>query len=401
MKRKLIFIFIIMSMILIPSYQVEAKTLRQLQEELDKLEKAYNENKNKKSLTQSEINTLNSQINTINANIINTKKEIATSEQEIINNQNEIEAKSKETDELLKFLQISSGENVYLEYLFEADSYTDFIYRYSVVSQLTEYNSNLMESLKKLVKELEDSKVTLASKQKELEVQSNNLASKLATLKANLSKLEEEGTTIDEDIDAKEKDIKYYESKGCKLNQNINSCVTIPNSSGWKLPLTSAWVTSEYQVVRTDCIGCGGTSHRGIDLGASEGTYAYAAAKGRVAYIVRRGSCGGNMVYIYHTINGVPYTTVYMHLLEIKVNVDDIVDTNTVVGLTGGLTTGAMNPSQCSVSYAGKGGYDYCTCGGHLHFGVATGNDVSRFNANSFNPRNLVPFASGSYLKRY
>ena len=33
MKRKLIFIFIIMSMILIPSYQVEAKTLRQLQEE--------------------------------------------------------------------------------------------------------------------------------------------------------------------------------------------------------------------------------------------------------------------------------------------------------------------------------------------------------------------------------
>ena len=62
---------------------------------------------------------------------------------------------------------------------------------------------------------------------------------------------------------------------------------------------------------------------------------------------------------------------------------------------------GAMNPSQCSVSYAGKGGYDSCTCGGHLHFGVATGNDVSRFNANSFNPRNLVPFASGSYLKRY
>ena len=37
-------------MILIPSYQVEAKTLRQLQEELDKLEKDYNENKNKKSL---------------------------------------------------------------------------------------------------------------------------------------------------------------------------------------------------------------------------------------------------------------------------------------------------------------------------------------------------------------
>ena len=148
MKRKLIFIFIIMSMIFIPSYQVEAKTLRQLQEELDKLEKDYNENKNKKKLTESEINTLNSQINSINTNIINTKNEIQVSQQEIINNQNEIEAKSKETDELLKFLQISQGGNVYLEYLFEADSYTDFIYRYSVVSQLTDYNTKLMDELK-------------------------------------------------------------------------------------------------------------------------------------------------------------------------------------------------------------------------------------------------------------
>ena len=401
MKKKILFIFIIMTMVFIPSYKVEAKTLGQLKNELAALEKKYSDNQNKKELNANEIKAVNNEIASIISSISKIKSDIKKSEDDIISSQKQIEEKSKETDELLKFLQVSNGENVYLEYLFEADSYTDFIYRYSVVSQLTEYNSNLMESLKKLVKELEDSKVTLASKQKELEVQSNNLASKLATLKANLSKLEEEGTTIDEDIDAKEKDIKYYESKGCKLNQDINSCVTIPNSSGWKLPLTSAWVTSEYQVVRTDCIGCGGISHRGIDLGASEGTYAYAAAKGRVAYIVRRGSCGGNMVYIYHTINGVPYTTVYMHLLEIKVNVDDIVDTNTVVGLTGGLTTGAMNPSQCSVSYAGKGGYDYCTCGGHLHFGVATGNDVSRFNSNSFNPRNLVPFASGSYLKRY
>ncbi|UKI27821.1 MAG: hypothetical protein L6V91_04510 [Bacilli bacterium] len=58
--------------------------------------------------------------------------------------------KSNETDELLKFLQISSGENVYLEYLFQAESYTDFIYRYSIVSQLTEYNTNLMNELKSI-----------------------------------------------------------------------------------------------------------------------------------------------------------------------------------------------------------------------------------------------------------
>ena len=33
--------------------------------------------------------------------------------------ENEIEAKRKETNEFLKFLQTSTGENVYLEYIFE------------------------------------------------------------------------------------------------------------------------------------------------------------------------------------------------------------------------------------------------------------------------------------------
>ena len=390
-----------MLLLVIPSYKVDAKTLNDLKRELADLKSKKADTLNNKNLTDSQIKALRVEIDNTQIGIENTKKEIEEATSKISSSEEEIINKSNETNELLKFLQVSNGENTYLEYLFDAESYTDFIYRYSVVSQLTEYNNELMNSLKDLINRLEESKRKLASKQVKLEEESKSLSSKLATLKANLSKLEEEGTTIDEDIDAKEKDIRYYESKGCKPNQDINSCVSIPNSSGWKLPLTGAWVTSEYQVVRTDCIGCGGVSHRGIDLGASEGTQAYAAARGRVAYTVSKSSCGGNMVYIYHTINGIPYTTVYMHLLEIKVNPGDIVDTNTVVGLTGGLTTGAMSYDNCKVTYLGKGGYDACTCGGHLHFGVAYGNDVSSFNANSFNPRALVPFASGSYLQRY
>ena len=66
-----------------------------------------------------------------------------------------IKEKGKETDEMLKFLQLSSGENVYLEYLFEADSYTDLIYRYAVVKQLTNYNSSLIDELEQLIKDLE------------------------------------------------------------------------------------------------------------------------------------------------------------------------------------------------------------------------------------------------------
>ena len=148
MKRKILLIFIIMTMIFIPSYKVEAKTLQELKNELVTLEKKYSDNQNKKELNDNEIKVVNKEIASIVSSISQIKSDIKKSEEDIINSQKEIEEKSKETDELLKFLQISNGENVYLEYLFEAESYTDFIYRYSVVSQLTEYNTKLMDELK-------------------------------------------------------------------------------------------------------------------------------------------------------------------------------------------------------------------------------------------------------------
>ena len=44
-----------------------------------------------------------------------------------------INSKKKEIENLLSFLQVSNGENVYLEYIFEAKTFTDFIYRSAVV----------------------------------------------------------------------------------------------------------------------------------------------------------------------------------------------------------------------------------------------------------------------------
>lgn len=384
MKRKLIFIFIIMSMILIPSYQVEAKTLRQLQEELDKLEKAYNENKNKKSLTQSEINTLNSQINTINANIINTKKEIAASEQEIINNQNEIEAKSKETDELLKFLQISSGENVYLEYLFEADSYTDFIYRYSVVSQLTGHNNKIMDELERLNKELEQKKKDLAEKQATLEKQNNEYNAKVVKLRANLNIIDQDGATIEEDIRDGRKAINYYKSIGCSLDQSLDACVSVVYATGWRYPLAYGTVSSVYtgKAERTDWPA--GGPHHGIDLVNDEvyGMPVYAAAPGKVS-TARWISGGGNAVYIYHNINGQQYTSVYMHLSKIA---DGIIPGKTEV------------TSDTIIGYAGNTGGNYAA---HLHFGVSRGWRIpgTDFNEGSINPnsKEVLYFSPGEY----
>ena len=164
MKKKIFILLIVLIMIFIPLYRVEAKTLGDLKKELSNLEAKYEENKENKKLTDEQISSLTSEINTLTGKINSIKSEIKKAEEDIADNQKKIEEKKDETDELLKFLQVSSGENVYLEYIFEADSYTDFIYRYSVVSQLTEYNDNLMNELTKLVEELEKKKSDLSTK---------------------------------------------------------------------------------------------------------------------------------------------------------------------------------------------------------------------------------------------
>lgn len=134
MNKKIIIFITLFIIVLIPTYKVEAKTLGDLRKELSNLEAKYEENKNNKKLTDEQIASLTSEINVITGKVNSIKSDIKKTEDDINTNQKKIEEKKDETDELLKFLQVSSGENVYLEYIFQADSYTDFIYRYSVAS---------------------------------------------------------------------------------------------------------------------------------------------------------------------------------------------------------------------------------------------------------------------------
>lgn len=393
--KKITMFLIVLMIITMPFCKVEAKTVSDLKKELASLQAKYNENKNKKNLTDAQIASLNSEISTINASITTIKNDIEKANKDIIDSQEKIDAKKEETDELLKFLQVSSGENVYLEYVFNADSYTDLIYRYSVAFQLTEHNQQLMNELTTLIEELENKKKELNSKNSELQTKSNELNLKVVTLRMNLEGYKEEGTTIEQDISDMKAEIKRLTDKGCKDNENIATCGrtsgnTLINAKGWTYPLKWGCVTSEYtgSADRTDWSG--GGQHHGIDLDCvNEGTTVYAAAPGVVARVVERSRCGGNMVWVYHNVNGVPYTTVYMHLLRISVNQGQSVNVDTKVGEVGG----------------GSTWYDYCSSGAHLHFGLAYGHNAYNFNANSFNPRNIINFpviyySGGGYFSR-
>lgn len=115
----------------------------------------------------------------------------------------------------------------------------------------------------------------------------------------------------------------------------------------------------------------------------------YASGSGIVSGITWKSRCGGNMVFIHHkTKTGATYTTIYMHLYQVYVSVNQVVTPSTVIGLMGG---NPRNPNA-----PGYTPWDSCTTGAHSHFQVATGlygvdySSWSTLRARSFNARNFI-----------
>lgn len=391
MKRKIYYLtlFIFLCNLLMP-IKVSAKTLQDMYNELANLQNEYEANKNKKELTQGQIDKLNSEIDDITKSIEQTRKDIKQAEIDIETSKKKIEDKKVETDGMIQFLQVSNGGNIYLEYLFDAENYTDFIYRYEVVKQLTNYNSDLIDELENLIEELKKKEKELEEKNVKLEKDRKSLTEKVSTLTASLSGYMSEGHDIEQNLKDLKKQIQMYEDKGCERNQDLSTCTVSVNAYGWSYPLDRGCVTSEYTGFnrRTDWSGGGG--HHAIDLDCvSEGVNVYPAADGVVKLITNYRDCGGNTVYILHNVNGKLYTTLYMHLLRVAPGLyeNQVVTTRTVIGYVGGYST--------SIEH---GGTDQCTTGTHLHFGMAEGDtSASKFNSYSFNPREALDFPSLVY----
>ncbi len=372
----------------VPNFKVTGKTLGDLKAELAQKEQDLKNNQNEKNLTQEQIATIKRNIEEISNTIENINEQIITLTNEIEELNKQIGEKDTEIKKIVNFLQIANGEAAYLEYTFGAKDFTDFIYRAAVSEQLASYNDKLIDEYNSLInskedtqKELSTEKINLTNKQKELGIEIEKLGNKI-------NELESDAISIEDAIETQKNIIEMYTDIGCKDNEDINDCgnkALPPDTVFWR-PLNYGYISSNYGY-RTYWINGGWTSdfHSGVDMAASGGSPIYATANGTVAAINWQSSCGGNYVYIYHYVNGKYYTSLYMHMRDIYVNVNDVVTKNTVIGSVGG------NPY---VEY-----WDRCSTGEHLHFSIfngRVGKDYytwdADYYANRFDPRYAVNF---------
>ena len=374
-----------------PNTRVQAKTLRQLKEELAAKEAELASGQEQKKFTEQEIQAKRDSINAINSEIeiIGNSISDLTAEIDVLNE--EIKAKEEEIKQIMNYYQLSNGESAYLEYIFKANDYTDFIYRMAISEQLSTYNDRLIDEYHSKIKENETKKQELANKKLELNERQVNLQNELVSLGSQLGEIMDENVSLEDDIASMKKMIETYENTyGCKLDDDLNECSRgqLPPDVKFLRPLESGWVTANYGWYYPWGYA---QWHYGMDLSQWHGAPVYAMANGRVAYITYRSSCGGNMVYIHHNVNGEKYTTGYFHLGNVYVNVGDIVTTSTVIATQGG-----------SSAYEW---WDSCSTGSHLHIQISYTNIpeqigfYSAFAARSFNPRDVINFpCEGCYF---
>ena len=360
MRSKSFKIFFTILCLFLMINMVDAKSLKQIKEELARDEANMAANIARQKTIKNKMAQMNNEIGDINKKIKENQDKIQESKLKIEALEKDIVAKQKEIDNLLSFMQVSEKDNVYLEYVFEAKDFTDFIYRSAIVEELTKYNDDLIDYMYNMIEENKKLQKDLEKQIKESESDIANLEKTLKKYDLDLDDVLDEEIDIAAEIKARKVEVsayeKIYRDNKCNENVDITQCVNVPPTDQFVRPLKKGTITSlfGYRYHPTQHVW---KLHSGVDIGGnSMGTNVYASAIGRVSAIVHKSSCGGNKVYIEHKIKGKNLRTVYMHLHTIKVKVGDIVSIDTVIGTVGGGES-----------------YDNCSTGPHLHLTVING----------------------------
>ncbi|WP_237262339.1 murein hydrolase activator EnvC family protein [Sporosarcina ureae] len=378
----------------------------QIQEKQSKVDQLINQIKK----LNDKIEETNQNLDRILAEMNQTKKEIDVLQASIKELEIRIEQRDEVLRERVRVMQVKGNKVSYLDVLLGANSFSDFIDRFSAVSTLMdadrkiiqqqEEDMALLEEEKKLVEqklaeqkerkqkiqaikdELHNQKLEKRDVVNELEKSQEKLSSEKGALEEEYSDTVAFSSKLEKKIIAEQNRLaevaRKEQARKQKLQQErlaaaANSSSTSANaappisSGSWTKPTTGRF--SSGFGWRTHPISKVKKQHRGMDISAPTGTPVVAAGNGVVSYAGTMEGLG-NVVMITHSVKGQILTTVYAHLSTIGTSSGQSVDKGQLIGAVG--STG------------------YST-GPHLHFEVHVGN-FSATGPSAVNPLHYVSF---------
>ncbi len=369
-------LIVLLTLFLVP-VNTSAKTLKELESEVNKFKADLESKNNQIATNDAEVAEINKKIADIKSQISDIENETKLLEQEIEESNVEITKKSEESKSLFQYLQVSNGENAYLEYIFGATDVTDMVYRMAIVEQLTEYNEQVMDELTQLIEENKQKKEDLAVKNQELEKLTTELETEQKKINAESAAIRDAMPSVQQQLDEANKQLVYYKKLGCGENEDITTCEirvngnSVPSASGFYRPMMSGYVTQNWM----------NAGHLGIDLSNTNKTIEIYPIASGVVFAKYYDTYGALVLKIRHNVNGKYIYSTYAHLSAWYVNIGDVVTPNTVIGRMGNT------------------GYSF---GAHLHLELTTcdwhaggGCTWSTYQKSTINPRQYVGFPSG------
>ena len=375
-KISSVILLILLAVFIIP-VNTNAKTLKQLEDEVNKFTADLESKNNQIAANDAEVAEIKKKIADYENQISSIKSETEVLEQEIEESNNEIAEKSEQSKSLFQYLQVSEGENAYVEYIFGATDVTDMVYRMAIVEQLTEYNEQVMDDLTKLIEDNKQRKEELAVKNQELEKLTDELEAEQSKINAETAAIKDAMPSVEKQKEEAEKQLAYYKKLGCGENEDITSCEmrvngnSVPSASGFYRPMVSGYITQNWM----------NAGHLGIDLSNTNKTIEIYPVASGVVFAKYYDTYGALVLKIRHNVNGRYIYSTYAHLSAWYVNVGDVVTPDTVIGRMGNT------------------GYSF---GAHLHLELTTcdwhaggGCTWATYQKSTINPRQYIGFPSG------
>ena len=347
--------------------------------DISTVEKKINELKNTRSNLQTYINQLDRQVNSLAAQISDLEEKIEQKKTEIEEKQQELleaEAEAEEQYGLMKKriqYMYEQGSQSFLELLLESESLADMMNRADYAMQMSEYDRQMMNELRKIREAIAEYKAALEAEKEEQEKLLSELEDQKAAVNKAISAKTQEIAAYQSQIDSASGEQSEYQKQLAqqeKLLDQIEAQIAAAaaanaaendgdgGASGFRWPCPASHRITSYFGPRKAPVPGASTYHKGIDIGAATGSSIIASAAGRVT-TSKYSNSAGNYVVISH---GKGISTVYMHASALYVSVGDVV--------AQGQTIAAV----------GSTGY---SSGPHLHFGVIV-------NGSYVNPLNYV-----------
>lgn len=390
MKRKVISIILILTILQAYLVSVIAATTSELNGQKNDLQGKITDAKDQQSDVQEELDEEMKVISNLDAEITQAEEEISQLdykiqelEKSISEKENLINEKQKEYDENEELLEqrlivmYEAGETSFLDMLFTSTSIVDFISNYYTVSQLIEYDAELLQNIEKDKNEIEEAKKTLEDEKNQIETLKNDKVSKTNSLKVKKADRQQKANALSDEKKALQTKIDNYNAEIKKVEQELAKKLAQANNqinnSGLKFDGSFIWPCNNKIVTSTVKIRWG-RWHKGIDIGARYENV-YAAASG-YAYTAENPGGYGHYIMVVH---GSGYVTLYGHLNAYKITDGQYVSQGQVIAQSG--NTGASQ-------------------GAHLHFEIRKATMSNYFSSNFLNPLDYLPggytFAAGA-----